>query len=213
MKTDFEIQLEKQARKWFESKSRDKYYAFEGDYYKPFIGPDIQYLKLDDVDVLFIKSLLVEIYNEEFAGDDKLESYDELFEVIDLCEFKGRHHVLDMLIFEPLDELGFVLSSVDLDTVYYPCEMSYIAYDKERKTISEPECFVVALTDEEYICMMVYHMMSSAGMNYIFMMNPKLGQKIVKELWEECFGQPSLIICDEIEAEVASLLNNASNPI
>ena len=60
---------------------------------------------------------------------------------------------------------------------------------------------------------MVYHMMSSAGMNYLFMMNPKLGQKIVKELWEEGYGQPSLIICDEIEAEVASLLDKATNPI
>ena len=208
MEVDYRKQLEQQARKWFGRKTRDKYYAVEGEYYEPYIGAKVQYLKLGDVDIVFIKSLLVEIFNNEFAKQSTLKSYNEVFKVIDLCEFKGKNSILDMLVFEPLDKFGFVPCSLDLDTVYYFCEMSYIAFDKNKRSVSDHEQFDMPLTSEEYISLIECGLTGSICMNKLLDSDPLLAQKIARELLEYCNEQPCLIFFDDIEMEINELMDS-----
>lgn len=196
-------ECEKTVSDYLEKKNRTKHYTISG--ISSLEDDDTEFhisLEFSDEEVERIRTLIVDIYNNDVDESEKIPYSTNIIELckdMPLNEIEGVNEELDTLLFGKL--LGYDIIPYDIDfNHHYLYNFDVSFYDQKDGTVLSKESFKIHLTDEEYIYMLTQRLLIGEQFNYnrLILSRPSLAQRISECIldysFEEMWGKWPLFV-------------------
>ena len=167
-----------------------------------------------DEEVLRLKQLIVETWNQDTDPEDQVTSYEEIDPTENLRILRGINKELDELLWDRAEESYFDLGNIDLNQPQHAYLFSTYSYNKREQQMAPCRYSrKVVLTDEEYLYLLTEQVNDrDFTFNRLLLYKPELAQKICDATADydpvASMQVPYIILMDELESDMEKILGH-----